>query len=159
MCASALDIAQEPRSVGGRLAFDALLVQRLQQALSRLAERRGLEDEDRHGVGDASLPEQRLAYRRIRGRGELGEALPEICSVIAEGLFGGDAIGSAAATSSERDGSEVGEGVVCLAHPLVGSAEPPAGGPAEVALDAGARGVRGADEILCAGVPARRRRE
>src|SRR5262245_17037425 len=89
----ALEIAQDPRIVGGQLAFDALLVQRLEQALRRLAERRGLEDEDRHGVGDASLPEQRLAHRRIRDRGELGEALPEIGSVIAKGLFGGVAIG------------------------------------------------------------------
>src|SRR5262249_49559962 len=86
-----------PRPPGGQLAVDALLVQRLQQALSRLAERRGLEDEDRHGVGDASLTEQRLAHRRIGGRGELGEALPEIRSVIAKGLFRGDAIRNAAA--------------------------------------------------------------
>src|SRR5437763_1347748 len=78
----ALEIAEDARVARAELAVDALLVERLQQARGRLAERGGLADQHGNGLGDTPGAKQRGAGALLSIGGEIGKLLPERGAIV-----------------------------------------------------------------------------
>src|SRR5882762_8847822 len=98
----AVEVSEDPRIMRGQLPHDALLVERLEQPLRRLAQRAGLADQHGYRLARAPSPQQRTSHGVIAVRREVGEVPPERRPIVPERLLDGRLIGRRAPALPER---------------------------------------------------------
>ena len=76
-----------------KLTVDALIVEGLEQALRRLAERGGFADQDGYGLAGASLAQQRGAKGLVALANDAGIVEPEPRAIFGKGLLDRLALG------------------------------------------------------------------
>src|SRR5207237_2841253 len=139
----AVEVAEDPWVMRGQLSLDALLVERLEQPLRRLAQRPGLADQHGHRLARAPSPQQRAPDGVVAVRREVREVPPEPRPIVAERMLDRLLVARHAPAPSERHLTELRERFVGPRDPLLGRAGPPPDGQRAIELDAAARGVAG----------------
>src|SRR5262249_59986216 len=82
-----LEVRENACVVRRQLAVDALVVERFEQTLSRLAERRGFANQHGHRLGGAALAQQRGAERLITLASKAGVVQPQPRAIVGERLL------------------------------------------------------------------------